>query len=93
MALLLILPAFAGNLGIYVLPRGAQALSEVMYHWSMVAFLGQDLSRHLRHEQVHAGLSHVALRLTSWDQRDQLTRFLTEVAPAFTPHAQGRSRS
>jgi alkanesulfonate monooxygenase SsuD/methylene tetrahydromethanopterin reductase-like flavin-dependent oxidoreductase (luciferase family) len=32
---------------------------------------------------VEAGLSHVALRLTSWDQRGQLTRFLTEVAPAF----------
>ncbi len=34
-----------------------------------------------------------APRLTSWDQRGQLKRFLTEVAPAFTPHAQGRSRS
>jgi alkanesulfonate monooxygenase SsuD/methylene tetrahydromethanopterin reductase-like flavin-dependent oxidoreductase (luciferase family) len=30
-----------------------------------------------------AGLSHVALRLTSWDQRGQLKRFLDEVAPAF----------
>ena len=29
------------------------------------------------------GLSHVALRLTSWDQRGQLARFLAEVAPAF----------
>jgi hypothetical protein len=25
----------------------------------------------------------MALRLTSWDQRGQLTRFLNEVAPAF----------
>ena len=32
---------------------------------------------------LDAGLSHVALRLTSWDQRGQLKRFLTEVAPAF----------
>ena len=32
---------------------------------------------------VDAGLSHVALRLTSWDQRGQLKRFLGEVAPAF----------
>jgi alkanesulfonate monooxygenase SsuD/methylene tetrahydromethanopterin reductase-like flavin-dependent oxidoreductase (luciferase family) len=32
---------------------------------------------------LDAGLSHVALRLTSWDQRGQLARFLTEVAPAF----------
>ena len=39
-ALLLILPAFAGNIGIYLLPRGAQLVSEVIYHSSMVAFLG-----------------------------------------------------
>ena len=32
---------------------------------------------------VDAGLSHIALRLTSWDQRGQLKRFLGEVAPAF----------
>jgi alkanesulfonate monooxygenase SsuD/methylene tetrahydromethanopterin reductase-like flavin-dependent oxidoreductase (luciferase family) len=32
---------------------------------------------------LDAGLGHVALRLTSWDQRGQLERFLTEVAPAF----------
>jgi alkanesulfonate monooxygenase SsuD/methylene tetrahydromethanopterin reductase-like flavin-dependent oxidoreductase (luciferase family) len=32
---------------------------------------------------LDAGLSHVALRLTSWDQRGQLKRFLAEVAPAF----------
>jgi alkanesulfonate monooxygenase SsuD/methylene tetrahydromethanopterin reductase-like flavin-dependent oxidoreductase (luciferase family) len=31
---------------------------------------------------VDAGLSHIALRLTSWDQRGQLERFLGEVAPA-----------
>ena len=29
-----------------------------------------------------AGLGHMALRLTSWDQRAQLNRFLAEVAPA-----------
>jgi len=33
-------------------------------------------------EYVSAGLGHVALRLTSWDQRGQLKRFLAEVAPA-----------
>jgi alkanesulfonate monooxygenase SsuD/methylene tetrahydromethanopterin reductase-like flavin-dependent oxidoreductase (luciferase family) len=32
---------------------------------------------------LQAGISHVALRLTSWDQRGQLARFLVEVAPAF----------
>jgi alkanesulfonate monooxygenase SsuD/methylene tetrahydromethanopterin reductase-like flavin-dependent oxidoreductase (luciferase family) len=32
---------------------------------------------------LEAGVSHIALRLTSWDQRGQLARFLTEVAPAF----------
>jgi len=30
-----------------------------------------------------AGVGHIALRLTSWDQRGQLARFLDEVAPAF----------
>jgi alkanesulfonate monooxygenase SsuD/methylene tetrahydromethanopterin reductase-like flavin-dependent oxidoreductase (luciferase family) len=30
-----------------------------------------------------AGLGHMALRLTSWDQRGQFRRFLEEVAPAF----------
>jgi alkanesulfonate monooxygenase SsuD/methylene tetrahydromethanopterin reductase-like flavin-dependent oxidoreductase (luciferase family) len=32
-----------------------------------------------------AGLGHIALRLTSWDQRGQLDRFLNEVAPALAP--------
>ena len=30
-----------------------------------------------------AGLDHIALRMTSWDQTGQLKRFLEEVAPAF----------
>lgn len=33
-----------------------------------------------------AGLGHMALRLSSWDQRGQLTRFLADVAPAFATH-------
>jgi alkanesulfonate monooxygenase SsuD/methylene tetrahydromethanopterin reductase-like flavin-dependent oxidoreductase (luciferase family) len=33
-------------------------------------------------DYVDAGLTHIALRLTSWDQRGQLKRFLAEVAPA-----------
>ncbi len=37
-----------------------------------------------------AGLQHIALRMTSWDQRGQLKRFLAEVAPAFS--AQRRRR-
>jgi alkanesulfonate monooxygenase SsuD/methylene tetrahydromethanopterin reductase-like flavin-dependent oxidoreductase (luciferase family) len=36
-----------------------------------------------------AGLGHIALRLTSWDQRGQLKRFLGEVAPALAA-ASGR---
>ncbi|MBI2160788.1 MAG: LLM class flavin-dependent oxidoreductase [Candidatus Rokubacteria bacterium] len=32
---------------------------------------------------VAAGVGHMALRLTSWDQRGQFKRFLAEVAPAF----------
>ena len=32
---------------------------------------------------VDAGVGHMALRLTSWDQRGQFKRFLGEVAPAF----------
>jgi alkanesulfonate monooxygenase SsuD/methylene tetrahydromethanopterin reductase-like flavin-dependent oxidoreductase (luciferase family) len=34
---------------------------------------------------AEAGLQHIALRLTSWDQRGQLKRFLAEVAPALAP--------
>ena len=30
-----------------------------------------------------AGVGHMALRLTSWDQQGQFKRFLAEVAPAF----------
>jgi alkanesulfonate monooxygenase SsuD/methylene tetrahydromethanopterin reductase-like flavin-dependent oxidoreductase (luciferase family) len=30
-----------------------------------------------------AGVQHVCLRMTSWDQRGQLKRFLSEVVPAF----------
>ena len=30
-----------------------------------------------------AGIEHIALRMTSWDQAGQLKRFLEEVAPAF----------
>jgi alkanesulfonate monooxygenase SsuD/methylene tetrahydromethanopterin reductase-like flavin-dependent oxidoreductase (luciferase family) len=30
-----------------------------------------------------AGVQHVSLRLSSWDQQGQLKRFLHEVAPAF----------
>jgi hypothetical protein len=42
-----------------------------------------------------AGLGHMALRLTSWDQRGQLRRFLEEVAPAlsFDGHAPSRPPS
>jgi alkanesulfonate monooxygenase SsuD/methylene tetrahydromethanopterin reductase-like flavin-dependent oxidoreductase (luciferase family) len=36
---------------------------------------------------VAAGLGHVALRMTSWDQRGQLKRFLADVAPAFSAPA------
>lgn len=35
-------------------------------------------------EYFEAGVGHMALRLTSWDQRGQLHRFLTEVAPALS---------
>lgn len=34
-------------------------------------------------EYFAAGLGHMAIRLASWDQAGQLTRFLAEVAPAF----------
>jgi alkanesulfonate monooxygenase SsuD/methylene tetrahydromethanopterin reductase-like flavin-dependent oxidoreductase (luciferase family) len=38
---------------------------------------------------LDAGLGHVALRLTSWDQNGQLKRFLGEVAPAFNAPRSG----
>jgi alkanesulfonate monooxygenase SsuD/methylene tetrahydromethanopterin reductase-like flavin-dependent oxidoreductase (luciferase family) len=30
-----------------------------------------------------AGIEHITLRMTSWDQKGQLKRFLDEVVPAF----------
>jgi voltage-gated potassium channel len=39
-AVALLLPAFASNCGIYVLPDGIHVASEVVYHVCMVAFLG-----------------------------------------------------
>jgi hypothetical protein len=39
-ALALVLPAFASNFGVYVLPRGPHTASEVLYHCFMVAFHG-----------------------------------------------------
>ena len=42
----------------------------------------KDCAEQLR-AYFDAGLGHVALRLTSWDQKGQLRRFLDEVAPAF----------
>ena len=43
---------------------------------------GIVILRRLFHEKK-AGMQHIALRLTSWDQRGQLKRFLSEIAPAF----------
>jgi len=40
LAFVLILPAIAGNVLIYTVPREAGLLPEVLYHCSMVAFLG-----------------------------------------------------
>jgi len=34
-------------------------------------------------DYFNAGLQHITLRMTSWDQTGQLNRFLKEVAPAF----------
>ena len=39
-AMAIILPAFASNFGIYVLPDGLHVAAEVAYHCFMVAFLG-----------------------------------------------------
>ncbi len=40
-----------------------------------------------------AGIQHIALRMTSWDQRGQLKRFLADVAPAFAAPRAGVERS
>ena len=48
-----------------------------------VAGSPEQCTRELR-GYLEAGLTHIALRLTSWDQRGQLKRFLAEVAPALT---------
>ena len=47
-ALALILPAFASNFGIYVLPDGLHVKSEVVYHCFLVAFLGYAVAVILR---------------------------------------------
>ncbi len=49
--------------------------------WTVAGGPGQCVQQ-LR-AYLDAGVGHVALRLTSWDQRGQLKRFLNEVAPAF----------
>ncbi len=41
-------------------------------------------------EYFEAGVGHMALRMTSWDQRGQLARFLGEVAPARPVRSRGR---
>ena len=49
--------------------------------WTVAGSPGQCIAE-LR-AYFDAGVGHMALRLTSWDQRGQLKRFLGEVAPAF----------
>ncbi|MBI2987695.1 MAG: LLM class flavin-dependent oxidoreductase [Deltaproteobacteria bacterium] len=34
-------------------------------------------------DYFNAGIEHITLRLTSWDQRGQLSRFVNEIVPAF----------
>jgi len=48
--------------------------------WTVAGSPAQCIA--LLREYVAAGLTHISLRLTSWDQRGQLKRFLSEVAPA-----------
>ena len=48
MAFALILPAIAGNVLIYALPPGAGLLPELLFHGSMVAFLGFAVAAILR---------------------------------------------
>lgn len=49
--------------------------------WTVAGSPGQCIEA-LR-AYFEAGLQHIALRLSSWDQPGQLQRFLAEVAPAF----------
>jgi len=56
---------------------------EFVEQWT-VAGGPQQCAEELR-AYFDAGVGHMALRLTSWDQQGQFKRFLTEVAPAFAP--------
>jgi alkanesulfonate monooxygenase SsuD/methylene tetrahydromethanopterin reductase-like flavin-dependent oxidoreductase (luciferase family) len=49
--------------------------------WTVAGSPKQCVSELQRY--FEAGVGHMALRLSSWDQRGQLARFLAEVAPAF----------
>ena len=43
-----------------------------------------DLVSEIHRAYFDAGLTHLALRMTSWNQAGQLERFLNEIAPALT---------
>ena len=49
----------------------------------------RDCVEHLR-PYFEVGVSEVALRITSWDQRGQLARLIAEVAPMLGDHPTGR---
>ena len=71
-----------------LIPGAGDAAGAVLSAWVLIeAFrLGASRATLLRmagNVALDAGLGHMALRLTSWDQRGQLQRFLNEVAPAF----------
>ena len=56
----------------------ATPLASLEVHAELVML---DLKKHVILND--AGIEHITLRMTSWDQTGQLKRFLEEVVPAF----------
>ena len=94
MAVLLLFPAFAGNLAIYLLPRAAHILPEVLFHCSMVAFLGfavlvilRDILRKsvIRGDDVIGALCSYILVAVVWANLYTLTYLLAPTAFSVNP--------
>ena len=93
-ALMLLFPAIAGNLAVYVLPRGAHVLPEVLYHCSMVMFLGfavvailRDILRKsvIRGDDVVGALCGYILVAVVWASLYTLTYLLAPATFSVNP--------
>jgi voltage-gated potassium channel len=98
-ALALILPVFAGNFAIYVLPRGTHSAPQVVYHCFMVAFLGFAVAVILRDilaksvirgDDVLGAICGYVLLALVWANLYTLTYLLVPGTFAVSPDIAGR---